>query len=536
MESKKNNKEMFLGTDLGTTTTQVAVLDRTGVVKVLPNMDGELATQSIISVADNKSTAGSAAKPDKFLNPDMVAEQFKKSMDKVTETGKPIIIVISPDGTEYTPVTLSAELLRYIKESAEKIEGQEFKKAAISVPAYFEYRARQATKDAGLIAGFEEVLVVDEPTAAATYYGLVKPCKQRIAVFDFGGGTFDISILQVEEDGNIDPIAVDGDPECGGSNIDEAMFQQVRKLYEEKGSELSPEKDMAEWLEVLDECKQAKETLARKDAVVIPLKIGDERTSMEVTYEQLKEYSADVIQILRSCCQRALDKAGFTPAEIDKVLIVGGSSRLRFVPEIVKDIFGKYPVTDTDPDLAVAKGNAIIAVAHFSDPDQQINVEGTRYLASDIEPHQIAARDLCVAAITKREQDDMKEYNVPIIAAGSRLPFGATETFTPIDSHTTAVTVKLIDGKPGELSSNYSPLEEAEVEVKPTDESNNKERIQFKIGMDTEALVSIEVCDKLLKKPIPIKFRFHSGLSDSDIQQMRTQLESRHKDDSHRDN
>jgi len=529
MKNKINN-ELYLGIDLGTTTTQMAILDpKTGIVNAMPNMDGDNVTPSIVSVADNKPIVGKIAMQDKFLNPDMVAEHFKKSMGEVTETGEPIVIQFSPDGTGYTAITLSAELLRYKKESAEKVEGREIKKAVISAPAYFKYRARQATKDAGLIAGFEEVHIVDEPTAAATYYGLAKPQKQTIAVFDLGGGTFDISILQIEEDGNIEPIAVDGDPECGGSNIDEAIFQKACALVKEKGGELSTEKDLAEWFQVLDGCKQAKEILARKDTAIIPLKIGDERISMEVTYEQLKDYSADVIVTLRNCCQRALDKAGLTPDQIDKVLLVGGSSRLRFVPEIVKDIFGKDPVADTDPDLAVAKGNAIIAAAYFAKSNQEILVEGTGYLPSHIKGHQIAARDLCVAAITSKSSGNNEAYNVPIIPSGAKLPFETIKCFTPIDAQTSNVDVKLIDGPPGALSSEFTPLQEAEVAVQPAGEADNHDRIEFKINMDTEALVNIEVRDKILNKPIPIKFKFHAGLSDSDIDKMRTQLKKRHE-------
>ena len=527
--NKTINNEFYLGIDLGTTNTQMAVIDNSGIVKILPNMEGDLSTPSIVSVAGEKPIAGKPAKQDKFLNPEQTFEHFKKYMDQVSETGDPIVLALSPDGTEYTPVTFSAELLHYIKESAEKIEGCKFKKAVISVPAYFKLRARQATKDAGLIAGFEEVLIVDEPTAAATYYGLAKGEPLKLAVFDFGGGTFDISILQIQEDGSIDSIAIDGDPECGGSNIDEAIFQKVRKFAEQKGGQLSLEKDIAEWLEVLDQCRQAKETLARKHTAIIALRINNKRTSMDLTYEQLKQYSTDIIQTLGNCCQRALDKAALQASGIDKVLTVGGSSRLGFVPEIIKSVFGKEPVTDTDPDLAVAKGNAIIAVAHFGNSNQEIVVDGKIYLASSIKTRQIAARDLCVAAITKQEQSDANEYNVPIIPAGAKLPFEAKQNFTPIDSHTSRINVKLIDGEPGQLSSDFTPLEEAEIDVQPTDESDNDDRIEFLTSMDTQGLVNIKVRDILLDKPVPIKFKFHTGLSDRDISKMKTQLQSRHK-------
>ena len=519
------NDELYMGMDIGTTTNQMAVLDNTKTVKILSNMDGDITTISLVSVAGKTPVFGRTAKPDKFLNPEMTRELFKRDM----HIEPPPVLVTSPAGTEFTPMMLTAELVHFLKESAEKLLGCTIRKAVIGVPAYFKEPARLATKQAGLIAGFDDVHIVDEPTLAATFYGLAKGKVAKIAVFDFGGGTFDISILDIKEGGQIEPIAVDGDPECGGSNIDEIIFQQVREFVSKKGGELSPEKDLAEWLEVLDRCKDSKEALGHKDTAVITLRIGDERTSMELTYEQLKELCAPIIENLRQCCKRALEKAKLQPSEIDTVVLVGGSTRLRFIPDIVREIFGKDAVTDVDPDFAVAKGAAIVAASYFGKPNREIIVEGKRYLASTVKPQtMIAPRDLCVAVITKKDKGDENEYNEPIIPAGSKLPYKATECFTPINASTNAVHVKLYDGHAGELSKNCTPIQEAEVEVQPTDEKNNGFRIEFKISMDAEGLVHIEVRDKLLNRPVPIKFKFHTGLSDSDVEEARKQLLARH--------
>ncbi|OHB50010.1 MAG: hypothetical protein A2Y10_13840 [Planctomycetes bacterium GWF2_41_51] len=369
---------------------------------------------------------------------------------------------------------------------------------------------------------------MDEPTAGATFYGLSKGLDQKIAVFDFGGGTFDISILQLKADATIEQIAVDGDSECGGSNIDEAIFQRVRKFVESKGDKLDLQKDQAEWMEALDACKQAKEILAHKDTAVINLRVGSHRHSMEITYDQLKDDAAPVIETLRQCCSRALEKAEMNASEIDRIILMGGSSRLRFIPEIVEEIFGKEPVTDTDPDMAVAKGNAILATAYFGKPDSILSIGEYRYLASSIKPSMIAGRDLCVAAITKKSADNHTEYNCPIIPSGAKLPFEAIECFSPIDAQQMTVKVKLIDGMPGELSSNFTPLQQVEVDVQPTSGDENHGRIEFKVTMDTEGMVDIKVRDKVLNKPVPIRFKFHTGLSDSQINDQRNQLVSRH--------
>ena len=528
MKNNDINKEIFLGIDLGTTTSQMAIVDSAGIVQVLKNADGDMVTPSIVSVAEKKPTVGKVARQDRFFTPDKVAEQFKKVMATVTDSGDHVPVITGTDGTEFTAVTLSAEVLSRFKKDAEKLTGQSIEKAVISVPAYFERIARKATKEAGLIAGFKEVHIVDEPTAGATFYGLAKGQDQKIAVFDFGGGTFDISILQLKADGTIVQDSVDGDPECGGSNIDEAIFQQAREFVESKGGKLDPQNDLAEWMEALDACKQAKEMLAHKDTAIIPLRVGSDRFSMEITYDQLKEYSGDVIETLRGCCMRVLQKADLNPSEIGDIVLIGGSSRLRFVLEIVKDVFGKEPVTDTDPDMAVAKGDAILATAYFAKSDSELMIEGRKYLASSIKPSQIAGRDLCVAAITQRSGGDSKEYNVPIIPSGAKLPFEATECFTPIDAQQKSVKVKLIDGAPGELSSNFTPMQQVEVEVQPTSEAENDGCIEFRVTMDTEGMVDIKVRDKKLNKPVPMKLKFNTELSDSQINDQRNQLVARH--------
>lgn len=525
MTTNVNTNEFYLGIDLGTTTTQCAVLDATGNAKILPNLDGDLITPSIVSVAGPQPVVGRAAKQDKFLDPERVAELFKRHM----HVEPPPTLVTAADGTDYTPVMFSAEVLHYMKESAERLLGGKIDKAVIGVPAYFQEPARRATKQAGSVAGFKEVHIVDEPTLAATFYGLAKGKTAKIAVFDFGGGTFDISIIDVKESGQIAPLAVDGDPECGGSNIDEAIFQRVRQFVADKGGELSPEKDLAGWLEVLDRCKEGKEILARRDAAVIPLRIGAERTSMELTYDQLKELCKDIIETLRQRCQRALEKAKLPPSQIDAVVLVGGSTRLRFIPELVREIFGQDPVTDADPDLTVAKGAAIVAAACFGKPNQLVLVEGRRYLASAVRPQRtIAPRDLCVAAVTQKDQGEKEERNVAIISAGSKLPYEAKEYFTPVQASTQAVRVKLYDGHAGELSNNCTPLQEVQVEVQPTDAANNEDRIEFTIHMDDEGLVHIEVRDRLCNRPVPIKLKFDTGLSDTAIEEAREQLLARH--------
>jgi len=525
----KKQEEIVMGIDSGTSTSQMAFIDSSGIVQVLPNMDGDLTTPSVVSIAGKKPVVGKAARQDRFFTPDKVAEHFKKSMGTVTETGEPIPIITGSDGSEYTAITLTAEVIRYLKDSAEKQLGQPIARVVISVPAYFGRTEHRATKEAGLIAGFKEVYIVDEPTAGATFYGLAKGIDQKIAVFDYGGGTFDICLLQLTAEGAVEPLGVDGDPECGGSNVDEAFFQKVIKFVEKKGGKLDPDTDLADWFETLDKCKEAKEMLAHKDTAMIPLKIGSKRYSMDITNDQLKTYCSKVIQTITDCCKRALKKAKLKASDIDCVVAIGGSSRLQFVSEIIKEVFGQDPVTDTDPDMAVAKGNAILAAAHFGDPEKNLLIEGKLFLAGSVKTGKIAGQDLCVAAITRKQgPQDEKEYNVAIIPSGTKLPYKATQNFTPMKAQGTDIQVKLIDGRPGELSSDFKPLQEAEVAIQPTSDAENSERIEFIIAMDIEGMVEIKVRDTVLNKPVPLKFKFHTGLSEAQIDDQRNQLLARH--------
>jgi molecular chaperone DnaK len=525
---KPSTNQRCLGIDLGTTYSAAATVDDSGIVKVLPNLDGQLSTPSILSAAGDKILVGEAAKQDKFLHPEFVIEQAKRHMNVATVKGKPIVLMTSPNGMELTAVTVSAEILRYLKISAEQLEGCTFTQAVISVPAYFDGAARQRTKDAARIAGFEEVYIENEPIAAATHYGLAKGRDETIAVVDFGGGTLDVVILRIRQSGQTDTLGIDGDPECGGCNIDEAIFQYAKGILEQRGGKLDPQSDLAGWYELLDACRKAKELLSRRDSALIPIRVGDQRQSVELTYSKLVELSEDVIKTLKTCCQRVLGKAHLTPAEIDRVLLVGGSTRLRFVSEIVKSVFGKEPTIDTDPDLAVAKGCAIIAAVHFGAPDQEIVVDGKVYIASSIKRTEIAAKDLCVAAITRKHKGDTAEYNSPLITAGSVLPANTTTYFSPIHARSNEVTVKIIEGEPGKKSSDYTPLIQAEVPIQPTDEASNENRIEFQVVMDTEGLVKMTVRDKILNKPIPIQFNVKTALSDEEIASQRSQLEARH--------
>ena len=283
MTTTENDRALDVGIDLGTTNSGVAAIESSGTIEVIPNLDGDLVTPSIVSVAGAPPVVGKAARQDRFLNPEYCAEQFKRYMGRISEAGRPIGLVTGPDGTEYSPPMLAAEVLLYLKCSVEKLKGQKLTRAVITVPAYFPESARQATKDAGLIAGFEQVRIVDEPVAAAVYYGLTKtePCK--VAVFDFGGGTFDICILDNDGSGHTSTLAVDGKHECGGGNIDEILMGKLQETADRKGLELSPDKDLGQWLEALDKCKEAKEILARKDGAFIGLRIRDQRISVELT-------------------------------------------------------------------------------------------------------------------------------------------------------------------------------------------------------------------------------------------------------------
>jgi len=369
----------IIGIDLGTTNSVVAVMEG-GQPVVIPNPEGGRTTPSMFAITKTgERLVGPAAKRQMLINPENTVYSIKRFMgrryDEVLDEIRrvPYKVVRGPHddarveiaGKVFSPPEISAQILRYLKEAAEAYLGEKVEKAVITVPAYFNDAQRQATKDAGAIAGLEVVRLVNEPTAAALAYGFDKKKEGTIAVFDFGGGTFDISILEIGE-GVFEVKATNGDTHLGGDDIDRRLMEWIMEEFRrETGIDLS--QDRMALQRIRDAAEKAKIELSSSLETEINLPFitadatGPKHIQLRLTRAKFESLVEDILQRLIPPCRQALEDAKLRPEQIDAVILVGGSTRIPRVQQIVRDFFGKEPHKGVNPDEVVAVGAAIQA-------------------------------------------------------------------------------------------------------------------------------------------------------------------------------
>jgi len=514
--------EKVIAIDLGTFFSEVACVNDAGIVEVIPNLDGELKTPSIVSVANVKRVVGMAAKPDLIMAPQYVIKCSKRFMCKVTESGKPIPILTGPENNEFTAVDTAAEILAYLKQSTEQYLGTKTSKAVVTVPAYFDPIGRENTKAAARIAGFTNVRILDEPESAAIYYSLEKNRDEIVAVIDFGGGTLDITVIEMKG-GKISVLYTYGDTELGGVNYDEANLTYVAEEAKKDGIIISAENNLADFYQALDRAREAKEMLSRRDEVVVIAEAGGKRKPVTIKREIFKKIAQPIDERYKKCCQSVVDQLKNSGRKIDRVLLVGGSSRLFHVPEMVREIFGMEPCCDTDPDLGIVKGAAIWAVKCFGDGSQAILIGGGSHLVKDINMQTVLSHAICVAALKNLSEIDTNEYNCCVVPANTPLPYEFRERFAPVDSRSSSVVVKFVSGQPDQLSTQCPVLHEVRVPIRPSDKHADRIIVEGKIT--EEGVVNITVKDELLDKPINDSFVHAAGLTKAEIDQKRRQFE-----------
>jgi molecular chaperone DnaK len=508
-----------IGIDLGTCFSEVAHITASAIVELIPNLDGDIKTPSIVSWAGKMPVVGKAARPDLVLAPQSVIQCGKRSMGKTTEEGKPIPIGMDPAGGEITPVDFAATILSELKKSAQTYLGGEVRRAVITVPAYFRSAARDHTIAAAKIAGFEEVRLLNEPEAAAIYYGLEKATNQIIVVVDTGGGTTDVTAVEISG-GTIRTILTDGDDELGGSNYDEAILGLMCEAAKKEGIEISPEKDLATFYQDLDRAREAKEMLSRREEVTAVAEANGKRVSVKLTRKTLRRVAKAFDDRLVVCCKRLQEALKAQGKAVDRVIMVGGNSRQPHIAELVQSVFGLEPAKDTDPDLVVAKGAAIYAEVCFGKKDSEIVIGEHRYLAQEIKVQTAAAHPLCVAA--RRFKDDPQEYNCVIVPAGTPLPHEFEKRFSPARPGQREVTVKIIQGTPDVPSANAPILREIRAPIQPSDSDQN--HIRVKGRYTAEGLLELTVVDDLSGQAICDSFIYKPGLSGTEIEQKRRDM------------
>ncbi len=523
--------EKIIGIDLGTTNSVVAVMEGTDVT-VIPNQEGSRLTPSVVAFTSKGDIlVGEPAKRQAITNPKGTIYSIKRFMGRrhsevqSEEKMVPYEVVGGPNdyvkvhiaatGKDYTPPEISAMILRKLKEAAESYLGHKVRKAVITVPAYFNDSQRQATKDAGQIAGLEVARIINEPTAAALAYGLEKKKNEKIAVFDLGGGTFDISVLDVA-DGVFEVLSTNGDTHLGGDDWDEALINYIADEFKkEQGIDLR--KDQMALQRLKEAAEKAKKDLSFQAQADINLPFitadtsGPKHLTMTITRSQFEKLTDSLFERCRGPVVTALKDAKLKPSEIDEVVLVGGSTRMPRVQQIVKEIFGKDPHKGVNPDEVVAVGAAIqgaVLTGGVSD---------------------VVLLDVTPLSLGLETKGGVMTVLVP---KNTTIPTEKKETFTTADDNQTAVTIKVYQGE-RPMAGDNRLLGEFNLEGIPPARMGVPQ-IEVSFNIDANGILNVTARDKGTGKEQTIKIQSSGGLTKDEIERMKHDAESHAAEDKRR--
>ncbi len=516
----------IIGIDLGTTNSVVAVMEG-GEPTVITNSEGGRTTPSVVAFAkDGNRLVGQVAKRQAVTNPENTIYSIKRFMgrhfDEVTGEKKQVPyqvqaadngdVRINAGGKDSSPPEISAMILQKMKQSAEDYLGETVTEAVITVPAYFNDAQRQATKDAGRIAGLEVMRIVNEPTAAALAYGLDKKKDEIIAVFDFGGGTFDISILEVGE-GVVEVKSTNGDTHLGGDDIDERLIKWiVEEFKKDQGIDLSGDKMALQRLKEAAEKAKIELSSAMETEVNLPFITADasgpKHLVMKLTRAKFEQLIDEILQRLRGPVEQALKDAGVEAGKIDEVVLVGGSTRIPKVQEMVKGVFGKEPNRSVNPDEVVAIGAAVQAGV--------LSGEKTDILLLDVTPLSLGIETL-------------GGVSTKLIERNTTIPTRKSEVFSTASDNQTSVEVHVLQGERPMASDNRTLGKFHLVGIPPAPRGMPQVEVTFDI--DANGIVNVSAKDMGTGREQKITITASSGLSKDEIDRMMREAESHSADD-----
>ncbi|MXR21805.1 molecular chaperone DnaK [Halobacterium bonnevillei] len=499
--------EKILGIDLGTTNSAFAVMEG-GDPEIIVNGEGDRTTPSVVAFDDGERLIGKPAKNQAVQNPDETVASIKRHMGEEDHS-------VELDGEEYTPEQISAMILQKIKRDAEEYLGQDVEKAVITVPAYFNDRQRQATKDAGEIAGFEVERIVNEPTAASMAYGLDEDQDQTVLVYDLGGGTFDVSILDLGA-GVYEVVATNGDNDLGGDDWDHAIIDYLADNFEDDhGIDLREDRQALQRLK--DAAEEAKIELSSRKETTINLPFvtatdsGPVHLEDDLTRAKFESLTEDLIERTVGPTEQALEDAGLDKDDIDEVILVGGSTRMPQVQEKVEELVGQEPKKNVNPDEAVALGAAVQGGVLSGEVDDIVLVDVTP-LSLGIEVK---------GGLFER-----------LIEKNTAIPTTASKVFTTAADNQTNVQIRVFQGE-REIADENEFLGDFHLSGIPPAPAGTPE-IEVTFEIDADGIVNVEAEDKGSGNAESITIEGGVGLSDDEIEEMQQEAEEHAEEDQQR--
>jgi len=528
MNQQSKGKGKVIGIDLGTTNSCVSVMEG-GAPKVIASAEGGRTTPSIMAFKGDERLVGVPAKRQAVTNPErtlystkrFIGRKFEEVESEIKTVSYHVVknaegdAVFEVDGKQYTPEEIGAQVLIKMKETAEAYLGEPVTEAVVTVPAYFNDSQRQSTKDAGRIAGLDVKRIIPEPTAAALAYGIDKEGDKKIAVFDLGGGTFDISILEIGE-GVFEVLATNGDTHLGGDDFDEAIIHWlIDEFKKEHSIDLGQDKMALQRLR--DAAEKAKIELSGTTSTEINQPFitmdasGPKHLQLTLTRSKLEELTHDLVERTKEPCLKALKDAGLSPSEIGDVILVGGMSRMPAVQEVVKSIFGREPHKGVNPDEVVAMGAAIQGGVLAGDVKD--------VLLLDVIPLTLGI-------------ETMGGVMTPLVERNTTIPTKKTQVFSTAADNQPAVTIVVLQGERPMAQDNKEVGRFDLSEIPPA--PRGVPQIEVSFDIDADGILHVSAKDKASGKEQKIRIEASSGLNEEEVQRMMRDAESHKEEDKKR--